>query len=122
MDFTLRSITTKEHKMTQQEAMEKILWEWIITDNNLTQLERTLGKGWVATESARKRKNTLEHILKCNGFVYRIITEGKEGEYTTHYMFRKKKAKNFIKIHENWLNKNIGHEWYRSEIKWMEFV
>ena len=106
--------------MTQQQAMENILKQWVLTSSNLHHLERTMGKGWESTEGARIQKNKLGCILSAHGFVYRVVTEPKESVYETDYIFRKKPAKNYAKVHQNWLAKHYGHEWVSSDFKIIE--
>jgi hypothetical protein len=100
--------------------MNNILEDWVLMSNNLDILKTTFGNGWKSTESVRTRKNMLEKILKSNGFVYRIITEQKEGEYQVNFIFRQKRVKNFSKVHENWLKKNNLADYLSSEFKWIE--
>ena len=106
--------------MNQQQAMERIMKQWVRTSHNLRCFEATFGKGFKTTEETRKQKNEQERILKANGFVYRIVTEPKEGEYAVNYIFRKKAAKNARKIHDNWLTKHYGHEWVSSNFNIIE--
>ena len=106
--------------MTQQQAMENILKSWVRTSNNFAVAKQQLGTNSKTAQYALMTTNGLEKILRSNGFVYRIITEQKEGEYEINYIFRAKRAKNLRKIHDNWLKKHIGWDYLTSEFKLVE--
>jgi hypothetical protein len=92
--------------------------DWVITTNNLHQLETTFGNGWVSTESARTRKNQLERILTSNGFVYSIATWNNEQQRTVFWVFRQKPVKSLTKLMQNVLRKNNVQDSVESECRW----
>jgi hypothetical protein len=106
--------------MRHQTKMEEIMQNWVLSSHNLRVLETTMGKGFYSTECARELVNKQERILKANGFVYRIVVEQIEGKYIEFFMFRKKRIISLHRVHDNWLNKNIGQNWSSTNIKRIE--
>jgi hypothetical protein len=98
--------------------MNRILEDWVLTSNNLQQLELTFGKGWVSTESARTRKNKLERILTSNGFVYSIATWNNEQQRTVFWVFRQKPVKSLTKLMQNVLKQKKVTDNVESECRW----
>jgi hypothetical protein len=90
--------------------------DWVLTRHNLAELERTFGKGWVSTESARTRMNQLERILFNNGFVYRVATWHKDGKMEEKWLFRQKRIKNLRLVMDNTINKHMDVEYDECEI------
>lgn len=110
--------TLRSNNMRQQQVMNRILEDWVLTTHNAHELERTFGYGWQSAVSARNRKEQLERILKSNGFVYSVATWNKEGQRTLFWLFRQKPVKSLTRLMQSTLKRKKVTDSIESDCRW----
>tara|TARA_R110000772_G_scaffold267971_3_gene393550 strand:+ start:258 stop:578 length:321 start_codon:yes stop_codon:yes gene_type:complete len=104
--------------MTQQQAMNRMMEDWLITSNNLHLLEKTFGPNAASTCSARTRKNVQEQLLKANGCVYSIVAWSQTGDRRIYWIFRAKQVKSLTRLLQSTLKRKKITDSIESSIVW----
>ena len=92
--------------MTQQEAMNNIMQNWVRTKRNLAVVKQQMASGSITQHSMEFDINQTEQILKSHGFVYRIVTKQEDQEPTEIFFFRAKQIRNMRKVLKNYTTKH----------------
>jgi len=90
--------------MTQHEAMNNIMHNWIRAKKNLAVARATMPPNSLTENSLAFDVSQTEQILKSHGFVYQI-TYQEMGQPRERYIFRRYRAKNLPTILNNYTNR-----------------
>ena len=91
--------------MTQHEAMNNIMQNWVRAKKNLAVAKATMPPNSLTENSLAFDVSQTEQILKSHGFVYRLAYTNEEQLHEI-YIFRRYRAKNLRAILNNYRNRH----------------